>query len=85
MVLVAAMLGTGCASSGNLDGDSAPGTHVAAARNVCPSGYLLVCEVRSGNRISDGRYGYRKYGRKDCGCQSDSGLESMKRRQLLRN
>lgn len=84
-LLIVILTAVGCASSSDTAHDTAPGAHLAADRRVCPSGYLLVCEVRSANRISDGRYGFRGGGRKKCGCESEDGLEAIKRSQILTN
>jgi len=77
--LVAAV--AGCASSSG--GGSYVADAGAARQPSCPAGETLICESRSPNRISDGRYGYKNRGLPGrCGCQPDRQLEKLEGRPL---
>lgn len=44
----------------------------------CPSGESLICETRSPNRVSDGRYGFRSNRMQGhCECHPDRYLQGM--------
>ncbi|MDX1480201.1 MAG: hypothetical protein R3315_00915 [Woeseiaceae bacterium] len=74
----------GCAAAdptGGMFGKPAD-TYVGSAdrsrKSRCPAGETLVCETKSPNRVSDGRYGFRKNRKQErCGCQPDRYLDRM--------
>jgi hypothetical protein len=80
---MAALLG-GCAAAdptGGLLGDAPDDLIVSNSdteRQRCPSGETLMCETRSPNRVSDGRYGFRSNRMQQrCACHPDRYINSM--------
>ena len=76
------MLG-GCAAADPTGG--AFGESVADSRPNrprCPPGEMLTCELKSPNRVSDGRYGYRNGKQKRCSCQPESAVLDLGQREL---
>ncbi|MEM7501226.1 MAG: hypothetical protein AAF417_04260 [Pseudomonadota bacterium] len=75
VVLAAAIALGGCAAAdptGGLLGE--PDGELQASqrsRSSCPAGELLTCELKSPNRVSDGRYGFRGGRSKRCYCQPE--------------
>lgn len=85
LLISAALLG-GCAAadpSGGLLGytpDDLIVSNTAPQQERCPSGETLVCETRSPNRVSDGRYGFRSDRMQQrCACHPDRYLNDMVR------
>ena len=77
MVAIAALLG-GCAAAdptGGVLGKSTDENGEEVARTVkrsrCPAGEMLTCELKSPNRVSDGRYGYRSGKLQRCSCRPE--------------
>ncbi len=62
----------GCAAAdptGGAFGESVAGG--ARQRPRCPPGEMLICELKSPNRVSDGRYGYHGNKQQRCGCHPE--------------
>lgn len=78
IAVMIAMLG-GCAAAdptggvlGGSNGDDDFGESTAAVRKSrCPAGEMLTCELKSPNRVSDGRYGFRKGKMQRCSCRPE--------------
>ncbi len=56
-----------------------------SSRSSCPAGEMPICELKSPNRVSDGRYGFRKDSKKLCTCQPESQLRNMSQATLPRD
>ena len=74
----------GCAASDPTGGmfgkpaDEYVGSADRSLKSRCPAGETLLCETKSPNRVSDGRYGFRKNRKQErCGCQPDRYLDRM--------
>lgn len=49
-----------------------------ARQQSCPAGETMICETRSPNRVSDGRYGFRgNRAQKRCTCFPDRYVDTM--------
>ena len=76
VAVTVAILG-GCAAAdptggafGEPDG-SEFGENSQVRKSRCPAGEMLTCELKSPNRVSDGRYGFRKGKMQRCGCRPE--------------
>ena len=47
------------------------GENTTVRKSRCPAGEMLTCELKSPNRVSDGRYGFRKGKMQRCGCRPE--------------
>lgn len=76
VVAMATILG-GCAAAdptGGLFGEpdgSEFGENSRARKSQCPAGEMLTCELKSPNRVSDGRYGFRRGKMQRCSCRPE--------------
>ena len=46
---------------------------------------MLTCELKSPNRVSDGRYGFRGNKQKRCSCQPEHAIMDLTQDQLPRD
>ena len=58
----------GCAAADPTGGAFGEPVASAPKKSRCPAGQMLTCELKSPNRVSDGRYGYRGDKQKRCSC-----------------
>lgn len=83
-LVLSALVLTGCAAADPTGGafgkpaNEYVGGTSEARQFRCPAGETLICETKSPNRVSDGRYGFRGNRKQErCGCQPDRYLHNM--------
>lgn len=64
--------------------DSDYQTAGTSGRLDCPAGEMQICELNSPNRVSDGRYGFRKNKQKVCSCQPENEFRQIGQASLPR-